>query len=116
MLLENNIRGGISIVLCDRHNVSDVNEQILYIDANNLYGWAMNQYLPTCNFEKFFPAKYSQEQVVEDSIQIPDDNEYRFSKECDLENPVENKEKTKKLSFVPLSNKSRSRDIYTLYE
>ena len=24
---------------------------ILYVDANNLYGWAMSQYLPTGGFE-----------------------------------------------------------------
>ena len=47
LLLENNIRGGIPSVMGDRHVVSDVNKQILYIDANNLYGWAMSQYLPT---------------------------------------------------------------------
>ena len=41
LLLENNIRGGISKVLGDRHVVSDVNKQILYIDANNLYGFAI---------------------------------------------------------------------------
>ena len=35
-LLENNIRGGISSVMGDRQVSSDVNKQILYIDANNL--------------------------------------------------------------------------------
>ena len=38
LLLENNIRGGISSVMGDRHVVSDVNKQILYIHANNLNG------------------------------------------------------------------------------
>ena len=76
----------------ERHVVSDVNKQILYIDANNLYGWAMSQYLSTGNFEKLlFPDNYSQQQVVEDLLEIPDDNEYGFFKECDLEYPVENK-------------------------
>ena len=42
LLLENNIRGGISSVMGDRHVQSDENKQILYIDANNLYGWAMS--------------------------------------------------------------------------
>ena len=36
----------------DRHVQSDENKQILYIDANNLYGWAMSQYLPTGAFKK----------------------------------------------------------------
>ena len=51
VLLENNIRGGVSSVMDDGHVVSDVNKQILYIDANNLYGWAMSQPLPTGDFE-----------------------------------------------------------------
>ena len=52
LLLENNIHGGISSVMGDRHVQSDENKQILYIDANNLHGWAMSQYLPTAEFEK----------------------------------------------------------------
>ena len=39
LLLENNIRGGILSVMGDRHVQSDESKQILYIDANNLYGW-----------------------------------------------------------------------------
>ena len=49
LLLENNIRGGISSVMGDRHVQSGENKQILYIDANNLYGWAMSQYLLLAN-------------------------------------------------------------------
>ena len=52
LLFENNIRGVISSVMCDRHVVSDVNKQILYIDAHNLYGWAMSQILPTGEFQR----------------------------------------------------------------
>ena len=90
LVLENNICGGISSVMGDRHVVSDVNKQILYIDASNRYGWAMSQYLPTGNSDKLlFPDNYSQEQVVEDLLEIPDDNEYGFFTECDLEYPVE---------------------------
>ena len=85
LLLENNIRGGISSVMGDRHVVSDANKQILYIDANNLYGGAMSQYLPTSEFEKlYFPEAYELEQIVEDLRFISDDNEYGFFIECDL--------------------------------
>ena len=43
LLPENNIREGISSVMGDRHNVSDVKKLILYIDANNIFRWAMSQ-------------------------------------------------------------------------
>ena len=38
LLLENNIRGGISSIMGDRYLESDENKKILYKDANNLYG------------------------------------------------------------------------------
>ena len=43
LLLENNIRGGISSVMGDRYIKSDENKKILYIDANILYGLSMSQ-------------------------------------------------------------------------
>ena len=46
LLLESNIRGGISSVMGPRYIESDENTQLLYIDANNVYGWALSQYLP----------------------------------------------------------------------
>ena len=94
-LLENIIRGGISIVMGDRFVESNENKKILYIDGNNLYGWAMSQYLPTGTFEKpYFPEEYELEQTVEDLRFIPDNNPNGFFIECDLEYPVEIKEKT----------------------
>ena len=45
LLLENNIRGGVSSVMGDRYVKSDDNQKIMSIDANNLYGWAMIEYL-----------------------------------------------------------------------
>ena len=107
LLFENNIRGGISSVMGNRHVQSDENKQILYIDANNLYGWAMSQYLPTGEFKKLqLPENYSQDQLVEDLLQIPDDNEYGFFIECDLEYPAEIKEKTKNFPFCPYQTKA----------
>ena len=56
----------------DRFVESNKNKQILYIDANNLYGWAMRQYLPTSEFEKLqLPEEYILEQIVEDLRFIP---------------------------------------------
>ena len=67
LLLENNIRGGISSVMGPRYIESNETTNLLYIDANNLYGWAMSQYLPTSEFEKLqLPEEYILDQIVED--------------------------------------------------
>ena len=111
LLLENNILGGLSSVMGDRHVQSDENKQILYIDANNLYGWAMSQYLPTGEFEILplnpcnYTDNYNLEQLVEASLQIPDDNEYGYFIDCDLEYPAELKKKQKTFLFVRIKQK-----------
>ena len=95
LFLENKIREGYSSDMGDRHVVLDVKKQIVYVDANNLYGWAMSQYLPTGEFEKlqlcwvpFNPnteqsCNYNLEQLVQDLLQIPDNNTYGFFILCD---------------------------------
>ena len=128
LLLENNIRGGISSVMGDRHVISDINKLILYIGANNLYGWAMSQFLPPEEFEKLplIPCtegqytegqqscNYNLDQLVEDLLQIPDDNEYGFFIECVLENPVEIKAETKNSPMCPFQTKSDP-EFFTLF-
>ena len=58
--IEKGMRGGVSYI-ANRHGkannkyTNEYNEKapskyILYLDANNLYGWAMSQYLPAGNF------------------------------------------------------------------
>ena len=42
LLIENNIRGGISSVMCDKYVKSDEIKKILYIDAASLYGHSMS--------------------------------------------------------------------------
>ena len=104
ILLENNIRGGISSVMGDRHVQSDENKQILYIDANNLYGWAMSQYLPTGDFKKIkLCCEYDSVLMneIKDIFNTPDDNEFGYFIECNLEYPAETKEKTKNFPFCP---------------
>ena len=91
----------------DRFVESNENKQILYIDANNLYGWAMSQYLPTSEFEKLqLPEEYILEQIVEDLTHYPDNTEFGYFIECDLEYPVEIKEKTKNFPFCPYQTKA----------
>ena len=61
LMVEKGIRGGISII-SNRYgkannkymkdfNNSEPSKYLIYLDANNLYGWAMLQKLPTHNFK-----------------------------------------------------------------
>ena len=43
--LEKGMRGGVSYI-SKRYSKSDENTDIMYWDANNLYGWAMIKHLP----------------------------------------------------------------------
>ena len=61
LMVENGIRGGISTIMkryakannpyANDFNHKKENTYIQYLDANNLYGWAMNQPLPVDEFE-----------------------------------------------------------------
>ncbi|CAH2108777.1 unnamed protein product [Euphydryas editha] len=53
---------------------------LAYFDANNLYGWAMSQYLPVGGFEWVDP---------DTNFNIPDTSEYGFILEVDLKYPDE---------------------------
>ena len=81
LLLENNIRGGISSVMGDRYVKSDENKNILYFDANNLYGWVMSHYLP------YDDIKYVGDVKLEDILNTSDDSEIGYFVEVDLKYP-----------------------------
>ena len=55
LFIEKRMRGGISYISKRHSKVEEDNKFIMYWDANNLYGWAMNQPLPYCDFN--FRAK-----------------------------------------------------------
>ena len=99
LLLENNIRGGISSVMGDRYVQSDENKKILYVDANNLYGHSMSQPLP------FDELKFDNKVKIEDILNTPDDSNIGYFIEVDLTYPNNIKEKTKNSPFAPVNKK-----------
>ena len=108
LLLENNIRGGISSVMDDRYIKSDKNKKILYIDANNLYGHSMSQFLPHDEI------KFDNTVKLEDIINTPDDNDIGYFVEVDLKYPDNIKQKTKNFPFASV-NKKINPDNYNDY-
>ena len=95
LLVENNIRGGISSVVGDRYVKSDENKKILYADANNLDGHSMSQPLP------YDEIKFDKNVKLEDILKSPDDSDLGYFIEVDLKYPDNIKEKTKHFPFAP---------------
>lgn len=95
LMVEKGIRGGMCMVV-KRH--AEANNQYLpdyepekpesyitYLDANNLYGWAMIQYLPTGNYRWLKPERWSEENF----LNVPDDSKTGYIFEVDLDYPPE---------------------------
>ena len=94
-LLENGIRGGISGVMGDRYVKSDDNNNIVYVDANILYGFGMSQPLP------YDEIKFETENIcLEEILNTPDDNDIGYFLEVDLEYPYSIGQKTKRFSIL----------------
>ena len=108
LLLENNIRGGISSVMGDRYVISDENKKMLYVDANNLYGHSMSEPLP------YDEIKFGKIVKLEDILKTPDENDIGYLIEVDLKYSDNMKEKTKHFPFAPV-NKKLNPDDFSVY-
>ncbi|CAB0039579.1 unnamed protein product [Trichogramma brassicae] len=74
---------------------------LMYYDVNNLYGWAMAQYLPYGGFE-WADAK--------DYLTLPEDSEYGYILEVDLEYPESLHDSHKDLPLCPSTPAHRARN------
>ena len=93
--IEKGMRGGISYIAnrygkannkyMKNHDEKAPTKYIMYLDANNLYGWAMSQYLPTGNFKWL-----SQNQIEKTNLGKYTENSTKgLILEVDLEYPQE---------------------------
>ena len=93
--IEKGLRGGTSYIAnrYGKANNPDMREYdekepssyIMYLDANNLYGWAMSQYLPTGGFKWMSEKKIDELNLAE----YNEDSEKGLILEVDLEYPEE---------------------------
>ena len=80
--------------MVNRYVKSDKKKKILYIYANDLYGWAMSQYLP-------YEIKFDRNVKIEDILNTPDKSDVGYFVEVDIKYPDNKKEKTKFFPFAP---------------
>ena len=95
-IMNRNLRGGVSMIM-KRHaqannkymgDAFDPNKSssyIMYLDANNLYGWAMSESLPYDDFQWLSAEEC---QAIDWRVQT-EDQEYGYFVECDLVYPDE---------------------------
>ena len=100
LLIENNIRGGISSVMGDRYVKSDENNKIINADATKLYGHSMSQMLPYDEVEMWLghPDKYWN--WLDEILNTPDDSDIGYFLEVDLKYPDDIIEKADIFHFV----------------
>ena len=93
--IEKGLRGGISYIAnrygkannkyMKKHDEKAPSKYIMYLDANNLYGWAMSQYLPTGEFRWM-----KQKQIDKiDLVKYKEDSKKGLILEVNLEYPKE---------------------------
>ena len=97
LFVENNIKGGVSVIsqrYAEANNkytddglqdTSQPTSYIFHVDANNLYGYAMSQPLPTSEFRFLSPEEIDALDITD----VPDDHHTGYILEVDLEYPPE---------------------------
>lgn len=100
--IKKGIRGGVSqcsnrYAKANNKYMAEYNSQtppsyLIYLDANNLYGWAMSQYLPIGEFEWV---------DTNTNFRVEDDADYGFILEVDLEYPTKVHDSHSDLPFCP---------------
>ena len=92
----------------DRYVKPNENKKILYIDANNLCGWAMNESLP------YDQIKFDKKVEIEVILKTPEYSNFGYMLEVDLIYPDFKKRRTKNFPFGP-QNKKNDSDNFTTY-
>lgn len=91
LFCKNAIRGGISLI-SGRLLQADDEHQIVYVDANNLYGWAMSQYMPIGGYRWMTPTECAILSSPDYIQRLADDGDVGYLFEVDLEIPPEKHE------------------------
>ena len=97
-------RGGICGIMGDRYIDNSDGKTIWYIDANNLYGYAIMLKLPYKDFQ-FTTTNLD---VI---LNTPDDSDHGYHVVCDIDYTNECKERTEQLALMPNKRKINDNEL-----
>ena len=109
-------RGGICGIMGDRYvNSNNMAEHdrrsIWYIDANNLYGYAMMQNLPYKDFKFITTTLDTRSGFLDAILNTPDDSDHGYYIVCDIDYTNECKERTEQLALIPNKRKINDNEL-----
>ena len=96
-MIEHGVRGGVAQVI-KRYSENAPGTRVMYLDANNLYGWAMKQYLPVGNFDMIETPEGIE--ALGPLENIPDEGHYGYFFEVDVHYPPELHDLHRDLPFL----------------
>ena len=103
-------RGGICGIMGDRYinsnNMAEHDQRsIWYIDANNLYGYAMMQKLPYKDFQ------FTTTTTLDAILNTPDDSDHGYYIVCDIDYTNKCKKRTEQLALMPNKRKINDNEL-----
>ena len=101
-------RGGI---MGDRYIDNSECKTIWYIEANNLYGYAMMPKLPYKDFEFITTTLDPRSGFLDVILNTPDDNDHGYYIVCDIDYTNECKERTEQLAVIPNKRKINDNEL-----
>ena len=112
-------RGGICGIMGDRYVNNSHGKSIWYIDANNLYGYAMMQKLPYKVFEIVTTTTLDPRSgytnprsgFLDVILNTPDDSDHCYYIVCDIDYTNECKERTEQLALMPNKRKINDNEL-----
>ena len=102
--LNSNNNNNRSMAEHDRRSIREPASQIWYIDANNLYGYAMMQKLPYNDFQ--FTTT-----TLDAILNTPDDSDHGFYIVCDIDYTNKCKERTEQLALMTKKKKINDNEL-----
>jgi hypothetical protein len=101
LFAEKAIRGGVSMIPGRYSKIEGPDESLVYVDANNLYGWAMSQAMPIGDYKWVSAWECTFFAIEGNILRIPDDNDIGYFFEVDLHIPSEHHDKFRDYPLAP---------------